>query len=180
LVPADYLSAYARMNSGTGIAPRVSADIGAQAPDDKFVRATRPLENLGVVTVQTAFQIDNRGPSILQLHDIIMQHATFRAVPIRYKSAIFHMIEHVLDKFSLLSHRGRKFSAHLLDSAAEYRGSIEIFLRKPVISEFVGLRFNYLNELFDLKAQAWILLAWDNAHAAFSAAAQTSRSGSNR
>ena len=76
-----------------------------------------------------------------------MQHATFCAVPIRYKSAILHVIEHMLDELSLISHRRGKFSAHLLDSATEYRGSIEVFLRKPVISEFMGLRLKHFSEL---------------------------------
>jgi hypothetical protein len=100
-----------------------------------------------------------------------MQHATLRAVPICYKSAILHVIEHVLDELSLFSHRGRKFSAHLLDSAPEYRGSIELLFRKPMISEFMCLSLKHFSESFDLKAQAWILLARDDAHAAFSAAA---------
>jgi hypothetical protein len=47
------------MNPRPGVSPRVGADIGAQTPDDKFIRVTRALEYLSIVAVQTAFQIDN-------------------------------------------------------------------------------------------------------------------------
>jgi hypothetical protein len=90
------------------------------------------------------------------------------------------VIEHVLDEFPLISHRRGKFSAHLLDSATEYRGSIEVFLREPMVAQLMSLRLEHFSKSFDLKAQAWILLTWDDAHAAFSAAAQTPRSGSSR
>jgi hypothetical protein len=98
-----------------------------------------------------------------------VEHAALRTIPACYKSAIFHVIEHMLDEFSLVSHRGRELAAHLLNGAAKYRRGVKFFLRKAMVAKPMSLGLEHLCELFDLTAKVRVLFARDDAHAALSA-----------
>jgi len=62
----------ARVDAGPDVSPRVGAGVGTYAPDHEFLRLRRALEDIGVVAVKAAFQLNHRDFSAVQGDGIVV------------------------------------------------------------------------------------------------------------
>ena len=68
------------MNARPGVVLWVCAGVGANTPNDEFVRVWWALENIGVVPIQAALQLDNRRSPVGHRHGVVVPALELRSV----------------------------------------------------------------------------------------------------
>src|SRR5690606_30814858 len=105
------------VNARPGIVLWIGARVGADAPYQEFLGVRRALENIGVVAVKAAFQLDHGDFAAVELHDVIMAVGLASRIPVLDEIPVLHKIQDALHKLALVAHGCRKLAAHALDRA---------------------------------------------------------------
>ena len=115
--------------------------IGAEAPNDKFLSVRRALENVRVVAVETAFQLNCTHPAAVQSNDVIVPVVLARAFPLFNALLVLHIVQDITRKFPLRPHGSGKLASRALNRTSEKSAVVKLFLTKPVIAQLMGFRF---------------------------------------
>jgi hypothetical protein len=115
--------------------------IGAEAPNDKFLSVRRALENVRVVAVETAFQLNCTHPAAVQSNDIIVPVGLARDFPFFNVLLVLHVVQDIARKFPFRPHGSGKLASRTLNRTSEKSAIVKLFLTKPVIAQLMGFRF---------------------------------------
>ena len=159
------------MNARPGVVLWVCAGVGANTPNDEFVRVWWALENIGVVPIQAALQLDNRRSPVGHRHGVVVPVLGAGRVPVLNESAILHVVQDVPNEVPLLAHRGRELTTNAFHGTTKQTAVVELVLSQTVLTELMGLSFEDFRKFDDFGFKFSVLLTWNNAHAATLAAA---------
>lgn len=138
----------------------------------------RTLEDVRVVPVETALQLDRREPPVAQCHHVVMPIGIARGLPAADEATVLQEVKDVLHKLALFAHRRGELTPHALDGPSEQATLVEIPLSETVVAQLMGLRLEGLGEAHDHLSEAVILIAGNRRHAADSAASTPRSTGS--
>ena len=166
------------MYAGPGITPWVCPHVCADAPDNEFMGVRRPLEDIGVITIQAPLHLNYGRAARLELYFVVMPVAFAGGCPFVDETLILHVIKDVLNEVTLLPHRCDKLAANTLNRASEQAAVVKLFFVESVITERMRFRLQRFRKVFNLLVKIFVQLARDDTHAASLALVISSRIGS--
>ena len=143
----------------------VRSRVRAYRPHDEFVAVRRPLEDIGVVSVEAALQLDRAGAPGWKLYGVVVTVRFASGFPAVDIATILKPVEHAGDEIALLPHRGGELTPDAFDRATEQAAIVELLLIETVGTKRMGLCLQDLGELEDALAKLVIRGARDDAHA---------------
>lgn len=130
------------------------------------INSWRTFVNNRILSVQEAFQFDNRDTAIPEPNRVVVPVSLSRRIPLSDEASILHMIQNVFGKFTLRPHCCRKLTANPLYRTTKEAAVVELFLIKAMRTEFVCFGFERFSKLFNQPSEILILRTWNHAHAA--------------
>ena len=151
---------------GPGIVTRIRAGVGADAPNDEFLRVWRTLKDDGVVAIHAPLKLNHRRSAVRQRYRIVVAVGFACRFPAIDESLILHEIEDRAHEFTLLTHGGGELAPDSFHGPAKQTAVVKLFFAEAVGPQFMRLGLEDFRIFQDEPPKIVITLARYYAHAA--------------
>lgn len=105
------------------------------------MRVRWSLEDICVVSVEAALQLDDGGAAVVEGNGVVVTVGFASGFPLADEALVLHVIENLTNEVAFVAHRGGELAAYPFDRASEEAAVVELSFSQAMVAERVSIGF---------------------------------------